>query len=102
MRTLEERIMADARSGHPCIKCGHEGGVYGRHYNGIMQHKYGKGRGIKCHPFLVADFCKTCEKDYQEGKVPKSDWNERLIYSEDFQHWILMTLIRRANNGVIQ
>ena len=103
MSTLEERIMADARSGHTCIACGIEDGtVCGRHYNGQRQHLYGKGRGIKCHPFLVADLCQGCDVEFQEGSVPKDDYFGRDIYSERFQHWCLMTLIRRAENGVIR
>lgn len=109
MRTLEERCMEDARSGHPCIRCGCPGKdleghqqVYGRHYNGQRQHAYGKGRGIKCHPFLVADLCNICDSVFQEGSVSKEDYNLRNDYSEQFQHWILMTLIRRAENEVIR
>ncbi len=104
MRTLAERIMADARSGHPCIRCGRqgEGLVYGRHYNGQRSHHYGKGMGTKCHPFLVADFCDICDKDFQEGSIDKNDDVGKDIYSEEFQHYCLMSLIRRAENGVIR
>lgn len=95
--------MADARSGLPCIRCGSQDGtVCGRHYNGLRQHQYGKGRGIKCHPFLVADLCDACDQGFQEGSVPKSDLQRRIEYSEEFQHWALMTLIRRSESGVIQ
>ena len=74
MKTLAERIMADARSGHLCIRCGsNDGTVCGRHYNGQRQHLYGKGRGIKGHPFLVADLCFDCEKEFQEGAIAKDD-----------------------------
>ncbi len=108
MRSLEERIMQDARSGHPCIRCGKPGKdidghqvVYGRHYNGQRQHQYGKGRGIKCHPVCVADFCNVCNSFFQEGLVDKDDFEGKDRYSEEFQHWCLMSLIRRAENGVI-
>ena len=94
--------MAHARSeGNPCIRCGSVGSTCGRHYNGLRQHLYGKGMRIKGHSFLVADFCKACDKDFQEGSVPKANWQARLEYSEDFQHWCLMSLIRRAENGII-
>ena len=109
MRTMEERIMADARSGHPCIRCGCPGKdleghqqVYGRHYNGIRQHALGKGRGIKGHCFAVPDFCDKCDKDFQEGSISKDDWQARIEYSEEFLFWCLMSLIRRAKNEVIR
>ncbi len=94
--------MADARSGHLCIRCGkNDGTVCGRHYNGQRQHLYGKGRGIKCHPFLVADLCFDCDKLFQEGSVGKLELAERDSYSEAFLHECMMTLIRRVENGVI-
>lgn len=98
--SLAKRIMADARSGKPCIRCGaQDGTVCGRHYNGQRQHSYGKGRGIKCHPFLVADLCNACDADFQEGAIPKSDYAAKDWYSEEFQHWCLMSLIRREQEG---
>ena len=97
---LAKRIMADARSGKSCIACKREDGtIYGRHYNGQRQHKYLKGRGIKCHPFLVADLCSLCDSEFQEGSVPKNDYVQRSEYSEAFQHWCLMSLIRREKEG---
>ncbi len=99
---LQTKIMKDARSGHRCIRCkARDGTVCGRHYNGQRQHLYGKGRGIKCHPFLVADFCNACDREFLEGAIPKNDYELRTERSEEFQHWCLMTLIRREENGVI-
>lgn len=101
--TLESKIMADARSGHACIRCKREDGtVCGRHYNGQRQHLYGKGRGIKGHPFLVADLCFECDKLFQEGSVGKLELTERDSYSEAFLHECVMSLIRREQNGVIK
>ena len=101
-KALQTKIMKDARSGHNCIRCKvQDGTVCGRHYNGQRQHLYGKGRGIKCHPFLVADFCNKCDREFIEGAVPKHDYELRTQRSEEFQHWCLMTLIRRQENGVI-
>lgn len=100
--SLESKIMTHARSGLPCIRCDRDDGtVCGRHYNGLRQHQYGKGRAIKCHPLAVADFCNACDAQFQEGTAPKSDYAKRLEYSEEFQHWVLMTAIRRAELGVI-
>jgi len=99
---LADKIMKHARSGLPCIRCGKQDGtVCGRHYNGIRQHQYGKGRGIKCSPLVVADFCNECDGDFQEGSVCKSNPTARDIYSEEFQHWTIMSLIRRQEQGII-
>jgi hypothetical protein len=81
---LDKKIMADARSeGNPCIRCGSTGTTCGRHY------------------LLVADLCSECDGDFQEGSVPKNDFLRRIEYSEDFQHWCLMTLIRREEREII-
>ena len=102
MNSLEAKIMADARSGHNCIRCqAQDGTVCGRHYNGLRQHLYGKCRGIKAHPFLVADFCNRCDREFIEGGVPKNDYQLQTERSEEFQHWCIMSLIRREKNGII-
>ena len=99
---LKNKIMAHARSGLSCIRCRkNDGTVCGRHYNGQRQHQYGKGRGIKCHPFAVSDFCNDCDADFQEGSVCKSNPTARDIYSEEFLHWCMMSMIRRAEHGII-
>jgi hypothetical protein len=102
MRTLEERVMSHARSGNPCIRCGvNDGTVCGRHYNGQYQHKFGKGRGIKCHPIAVADLCKTCDSVFQEGSVPKEEYDLRNDYSDQFQHLCILSAIRRFDQGIL-
>ena len=101
--TLESKIMADARSGHACIRCKVEDGtVCGRHYNGQRQHLYGKGRGIKGHPLMVADFCNRCDREFIEGSIPKSDYELQTERSEEFQHYCILSAIRRFENGVLK
>jgi len=100
--SFESKIMEDARRpGNPCIRCGSTGSTCGRHYNGQRQHQYGKGRGIKCHPLMIADFCDSCDKSFQEGCVPKGDVHARDAYSEEFLHWCAMSSIRRFLAGVL-
>jgi len=100
MRSFSEKVMADARK-NPCIRCGATEGVYGRHYNGLRQHRFGKGRGIKCHGVCIADFCAECDKAFHEGSTCKDDLTARTNYSEEFMFWCLMSQIRRVDNGVI-
>lgn len=100
---LESKIMADARSPYnPCIKCKSIGQTCGRYYNGLRQHQYGKGRGRKCYPLLVADLCDECDEIFQDGSVDKNDIEGRVSYSEQFQHWCLMSAIRRFERGILQ
>lgn len=101
--SLLSKIMKDARSpDNPCIKCQSTGTTCGRHYNGIRQHRLGKGRGIKCHPLLVADLCAQCDEDFQEGSVPKSDHEWRTAYSEEFLFLCALSSIRRIERGVLK
>lgn len=103
IKALERKVMADARRpDNPCIRCSSTGSTCGRHYNGIRQHRYGKGRGIKCHPLMVADLCEQCDGFFQEGSVSKADYPARVNYSEEFQHLCLLSAIRRFERGVIQ
>ena len=87
-----------AAEGMPCIKCGIEDGtICARHYNGIRQHWYGKGRGKKCHDLASAELCMKCDDELSEGKGGwKSD-----EHSEEFLHWCMMTNIRRAERGIL-
>lgn len=60
-----------------------------------------KGRGIKCHPLAVAEFCDACDSEFQEGSVNKNDPVARESYSEEFLHWCMMSNIRRVERGII-
>ncbi len=100
---IHAKVMADARSPYnPCIRCKSIETTCGRHYTGIRQHKYGKGRGRKCHPLLVADLCSHCDELLTEGSVEKSDIAGQTEHSEEFQHWVLMSAIRRFERGIFE
>lgn len=76
-----------------CIKCG-KPDAYRCHYNGVRQHTYGKGRGIKCNDFLVAWFCHSCDQEFTEGSMQER-WNgSKYERSEEFLHWIIMSHLR--------
>ncbi len=88
-----EKILTYAK-GQPCVRCGrNDGTTCARHYNGLRQHWYGKGRGIKCHPLMAAHLCMACDKDFSEGVNPYEDKIQR---SEEFLHLIALTLINLA------
>jgi len=101
----ESKVMAAAKD-MPCIRCGNTHGVMARHYNGPRQHKYGKGRSIKCHWLMTAEFCGFCDEIFTEGSFFKfkkpENWASEWDRSEWFLHWIAETNIRREKNGVIK
>jgi len=83
-----------------CIKCGAEG-AYSCHYNGPRQHDYGKGRGIKCHDIVTAEFCHSCDQEFTEGSTSHL-WANKWERSEDFLHYVTLTNIRRYEDGVFK
>ena len=95
---LESRKLRKAAHGKPCVRCHtHFEGNSGRHYCGLRQHLYGKGRGQKCHDFLIADLCPQCDSELNEGSARKS-----VEHSEEFLHCCMLTLIRRHAEGVLE
>ncbi len=88
-----------ASKGSTCINCGADG-AYSCHFNGPRQHDYGKGRGIKCHDLATAELCYDCDQMFTEGST-NSMWESKWERSEHFLHLIMMTNIRRFENGVI-
>ena len=102
MKPIRSKAFTDAANGTDCIRCS-DSHAYACHYNGIRQHKYGKAMRQKCTDLMTAEFCKHCDDMFSEG-VPLLFYDgsracteeER---SEEFQHWINMTNIRRLERG---
>lgn len=91
------RLVDDAAN-QPCIRCGRTGETRRCHYNGIRQHAYGKGRGIKCSDIMTAEFCYFCDKLFSEESYHRwKDGSKSIERSEEFLHWIAETNIRRAS-----
>lgn len=80
--------------GKSCIRCGAPD-CYACHYNGIRQHSFGKGRGIKANDLVTAEFCYRCDQDFSEGNIKHFESAEDR--SEQFMFYILMTIIRRES-----
>lgn len=77
--------------GKDCIRCGAPD-AYACHYNGIRQHSFGKGRGIKANDLVTAEFCYRCDQDFSEGI--NKNFESAEDRSEQFMFYILMTRIR--------
>lgn len=87
-------------NGKDCIRCDSPD-AYACHYNGPRQHDYGKGRGIKANDIATAELCSKCDLRFIEGST-SPDWDTRWDRSEEFQHLIILTNIRRFNSGVLK
>ena len=90
--------ITEASRGSTCIRCDAPG-AYSCHFNGTYQHWYGKGRGIKASDLATAEFCFNCDQLHSEGVNIYHSKEER---DAQFLHFIMMTNIRRLENGVIR
>ncbi len=99
----KQTAITKSANGQPCIRCGNEDGtICARHYNGLRQHSYGKGRGIKCHDIITAELCNSCDALFTEGVNHTHDGEragKSIHRSEAFQHLILLTIISRLERG---
>ena len=97
-----KKLLAAAR-GASCVNCGtRDGKIVAAHYQGLRSSHYGKGKGQKPHDILVADLCHKCHAAFDNYEVGEGvGFLKKIDASEQFQHLILKTLIRRINEGVI-
>lgn len=91
--------LTQASRGSYCIRCGAPD-AYSCHYNGIRQHSFGKGRGIKANDLMTAEFCHKCDQDFSEGN--KKNFESSEDRSEQFLFYIAMTNIRRLEQGLLK
>ena len=82
--------------GNNCIKCGAPD-AYACHYNGIRQHSFGKGRGIKANDLMTAEFCHKCDQEFTEGSI--NGFDDKTDRSEQFMFWVCMTNNARLQRG---
>lgn len=97
-----KKLLAAAR-GASCVNCGaRDGTIVAAHYQGLRSAHYGKGKSQKPHDILVADLCHKCHAAFDNYEVGEGvGFLKKIDASEQFQHLILKTLIRRINEGVI-
>ena len=96
--TFESKKLRDASRGQFCVRCGNPIGVVGCHYTGVRRGSYGGGFGQKVHDFLTADLCPGYHS-YMDSL--SRDKSKKWEHSEEFQHYIILTLERRFVQGVI-
>lgn len=96
--TFRCQKLRDASEGQICVRCGSRQGVVGAHYTGARRLAYGGGLGIKVHDFLIADLCAECHLYMDQLSRDKE---KRWEHSEEFHHYIALTLERRFVQGVV-
>lgn len=97
---MSEKIqkLRDSANGETCIVpgCGCTAGVVWCHYSGVRRGAYGGGLGAKVHDLIGAQMCQTHHYEMDTGNRDKE---KRWDNSEQFQHYILLTLIRLYEQG---
>lgn len=103
-KVFRSKKLTQSSNGQPCIRCdSNDGTVCARHYNGAMSHWYGKGRGIKASDIATADFCRDCDALFSEENYHEWEGGSKSIDRSDmFHHFIMMTNIRRIEQGIIK
>lgn len=96
---FECQKLRDAPNGKPCVRCGaRRETTVGAHYTGMRRDSYGGGLGQKCWDICIADFCDMCHEYFDRVSREKS---KAIEHSEEFQHYIIVTIMRRIDEGVL-
>jgi hypothetical protein len=101
---IRSKKLLSAARGEPCVNCGrNDGTVVAAHYQGLRSSQYGKGKGQKPHDILVADLCHKCHSAFDNYEIGEgTGLAKKIDASEQFQHLIFKTLIRRIHKGTIK
>lgn len=80
-----------------CVRCGaQDGTVVLAHYTGARRLSYGGGFGIKVRDIYAAYLCSKCHSFMdREHRDKVNKWE----HSEEFQHYILLTIGRLMDRG---
>jgi hypothetical protein len=96
---FESQKLRDAPRGKPCVRCNaRRDTTVGAHYTGMRRGSYGGGMGQKVWDFVMADFCDMCHEYFDRVSREKS---KAIEHSEEFQHYVILTIARRIDEGVL-
>lgn len=96
---MATRGLRELAKGQACINCGtQDGTVVLAHYTGVRRLAYGGGLGKKVHDLVGAHLCFSCHRVFDTDSRSKDG---RWIHSEEFQHRVLLTLMRLWEKGLI-
>ncbi len=101
---IRSKKLLSAARGASCVNCGtRDDTVVAAHYQALRSHLYGKGKGQKPHDIFVADLCHKCHSAFDNYEVGDGvGMNKKIDASEQFQHLILKTIVRRIQSGIIK
>lgn len=89
--------LREAARDESCVRCGkHDGTVVLAHYTGVRRLNYGGGYGRKVNDLCGAHLCHACHQDMDVVSRSKSG---KWLHSEEFLHYIMLTLIRLEQRG---
>ena len=105
MKNIRSKKMLRGAEGQFCVCCRvNDGTITAAHYQGIRGDAFGRGIGIKCHDFLIADLCYSCHKsmdNYEDSPFNNRNM-KKLDHSERFLFFIALTLERRFRQGILK
>lgn len=94
------RALLNLSKGETCVRCNCRlPTVVPAHYTGVRRDAYGGGLSEKVHDFIVADLCDGCH-DYMDRL--SRDKEGRWGHSEEMQHYVILTLIKRFVSGQLR
>lgn len=96
-----KKLLNAARDCPYCMMCGkpNDGTIVAAHYQGLRQHSFGKGTGIKPSDSAVAFICSNCH-DIADGRV-KGYSGDKTERSEEFLFAIVKTHDYLLKEGIL-
>lgn len=92
--------LLNAAKDQACVRCRrNDGTTVPCHYTGVRRQAYGGGFGIKVRDLVVAHLCAQCHKEMDTDSRDKA---HKWEHSEEFQHYILLTILRLLDQGVLK
>ena len=110
MVEIRDRKYLDGAKGQTCVRCNKPLAetVVAAHLTGLRAQEFGKGKGIKAQDIMTADLCDECHEmmdkyltgdNYSDTHPEK--YVRKLSHSEAFLTYILRTIVRRIDQGLL-
>lgn len=106
--THRSRAYLNTAKDQPCVRCLHllnhhnDVTTVAAHYHGPRKFAYGGGLGRKTADIVTAHLCFECHHLFDAGKLSDGGWISETERSEEFLHWVMMTILHNISEGVIK
>lgn len=91
-----------AAQGQSCVRCGVDNGTTVlAHIGGPRAHLYGRGMGHKGHDAIAAWLCRDCH-EWMDVKAQEQPGFDTWAHSEEWHHYVALTIIRLFERGVVK